>query len=64
MTVLQIIKSNFCLELEIEGVGFEGKCWIILLYASTDVTIRKTQWEVLKEKRNNWGRRWILGGLQ
>lgn len=57
----QIIKSEFFLELEREELGFDGKCCVILLYASTDVNIRKRQWDILKEKRNNWGRRWILG---
>lgn len=61
--VHQIIKSNFCMELEIEGEGFEEKCWIIFIYASTDLCTMKMQWDVLLEKRKSLERRWVLGGI-
>lgn len=48
------------MEVKCEGDGFEGKCWVIFLYASTDDGTRR-QWEVLKQKRT-WGERWIMGG--
>lgn len=41
--VSQMIKSTFCIDVEMEGDGFEGKCWVIFIYASTDVNIRKMQ---------------------
>lgn len=50
--VHQIIKLEFCIETEIEGDGFERRVWVIFIYASTDVNMRKAQWETLKEKRN------------
>lgn len=60
--VYKVIKSDYCIEVDVEGAGDEGRCWVIFLYASTDSNIRKEQWEMLKEKRKTWGKRWILGG--
>lgn len=51
--VHQIIKLDFCMELEIEGEGFEGKCWLIFIYASTYLCTMKMQWDVLLEKRKS-----------
>lgn len=59
--VCQMTKSDFCIDVEIKGDGFEDKCWVVFIYASTDVNIRKKQWEVLKEKRKAWGKRWVRG---
>lgn len=60
--VHQIIKTDFSFELEVEGAGSEGKSKVIFIYASTDSSVRKTQWEFLKEKRRKWGIRWVIGG--
>lgn len=57
-----IIKSDFCIEMEVECDNLTGKVWVVFVYLSTDDHIRKTQWECLKQKRFGWGRRWILGG--
>lgn len=32
---LSIVKYEFCLEVEIEGIDFQEKWWIIFVYAST-----------------------------
>lgn len=59
--VHQVIKSEFCIEMEIEGDGFERGVGVIFIYASTDVNTKKAQWETLKEKIKTWGKRWVLG---
>lgn len=40
--VHQIIKSEFCIDTEIEGDGFEERVWVIFIYASTNVNMRKS----------------------
>lgn len=35
---------------------------VILVYLSTDENIKRRQWEVLHQKRRNWGQKWIMGG--
>lgn len=60
--VYHIIKSDFCMELEIEGDDFEGKCWIVFLYASTDIGTMKMLWDILLEMKKLWNMRWVLGG--
>lgn len=35
ITICQILKSKFCVEVDCEAVSFEGKCWIIFIYANT-----------------------------
>lgn len=49
--VHQMVKTDFSIELKVDGEGFKGKCWVIFLYASTESSIRKLQWEILKDKR-------------
>lgn len=62
ITVCQIVKSHFCMEVEIEGKDFDGKWWVILVYFSTADNIRRSQWVVLQHKKQNWGQKWIMGG--
>lgn len=62
VTICQMIKPDFCIEVEIESEIFGGKCWVIFIYASTDEHIRTEQWDVLKDKRKSWGQKWILKG--
>lgn len=61
--IYQLVKSEFYIEVEIEGEDFKGKCWIIFTDASTDDNIRKIQWDILKKKRSTWGQGWIMGGI-
>lgn len=49
--ICQIIKSEFCIEVEVKREEFVGKCWAIFTYVNTDDNIRKLQWETLKKKR-------------
>lgn len=39
--ICQLVKSEFCMEVEMEGKDFEGKYWVIFVYASTDDNIRR-----------------------
>lgn len=62
VSICQIIRSEFCIEIQIERDDFERRFWIILIYASAmDQTMRR-QWEILKDKIKSWGKKWILGG--
>lgn len=58
--VCQLIKLEFCVEVECVGDTFEGKCWFIFVYLSTDDQIRKMQWDYLKQRRSTWGRDGLL----
>lgn len=60
--VCQLIKSEFCLEVEIEGPNFIGSWWIVFVYASTDVATRGRQWDFLNQSEGAWGDKWLLGG--
>lgn len=60
--VCQIVKSEFCMEMEFEGTDFVWKCWAIFIYASPDAMTRRRQYEFLKIRKNAWGQRWFLGG--
>lgn len=62
VSICRIIKSDFCIELEIECEGVEGRMWIIFIYASAIDQVRREQWEILKVKRDSWGKKWIMGG--
>lgn len=43
MQIYQLVKSEFYIEVEMEGEDFEGKCCIIFTDASTDDNIRNIQ---------------------
>lgn len=62
MQICQMIKSKFYIEAECERDSFVGKYWIIFVYVSTDESIRKMQWDYLKQKRSTWGKIWVIGG--
>lgn len=60
--ISQIIKTDFCIEVEVAGDVFEGKCWVVFIYASVEDSKRRLQWEYLKSRKNAWGTRWAVGG--
>lgn len=60
VNICQMIKSDFSIEVKVEGEGSEGKIWVVFIYASTEDHIRRGQWEKLKARRSSWGERWIL----
>lgn len=62
VTICQLIKFEFSIEVEVEREGFVGKIWVVFIYASTEEHIRRGQWETLKARRRCWGDRWIIGG--
>lgn len=41
--ICQFIKNDFCMEVEIEGDGFEGRCWVVFIYASVEEYKRRWQ---------------------
>lgn len=59
--ICQVIKSEFCIEVEVEEERFVGKCWVIFIYTSTDDNIRKLQWETLKKKKKYMGTKMDTG---
>lgn len=40
--ICQIIKSDFCMQVEFEGEGFDGKCLVVFIYAIEE-SIRRLQ---------------------
>lgn len=60
--VKQIRKSDFCIEMLVEQEDDEEDLWIIFVHANVDARERRRQWEWLKDRRQQWGSRWILGG--
>lgn len=53
VNICQMIKLDFSIEVKVEGEGFEGKIWIVFIYASTEDHIRMGQWEKLKARRSS-----------
>lgn len=57
----QIVKSDFCMKVKIEGKDFVGKWWVILVYISTDDNIKEsmggfeTQKKELGGRSGSWG---------
>lgn len=51
MKLHQVMKSDFCIEAKVEGVGLKGRCWLIFTYTNIDINSRNEQWEILNEKR-------------
>lgn len=58
----QIIKFDFCVEVEIEGKDSERKWWVIFLYASIKDNIKRRQWDTLKQRMSQCEKMWIIGG--
>lgn len=36
--------------------------WVVFVYASTDLKESQWQWERLKERKSEWGEKWVTGG--
>ncbi|GER50094.1 retrotransposon protein, partial [Striga asiatica] len=62
MKILQIIKHDFCFEVEVAGHAGLNSTWYIFVYASTSKRIREEQWAILENARLHWGDSWVLGG--
>lgn len=60
--ITQIIKSTFYIEIEVDSDCFGGLGWIVFVYMSTEENIWKRQWNILKQKKRAWGRKWLLEG--
>lgn len=61
MRICQMIKSEFYIEVEIKGDGFEEKYLLIFIYASSNEHIKRRQWEILKDKRKSWVKKVDIG---
>lgn len=57
VSVSQVVKNEFSLEIEIKGKDFEEKWWVIFVCLSTEDNVRKRQREVLKKRKRTWGQR-------
>lgn len=57
-----ISKNDFFMELRVGSEDGGANLWIIFVYASTDIRIKKQQWEFLKIIKSDWGTQWVMGG--
>lgn len=55
--VLQLVKTEFCIEMEVVCDSSRGACWQVFVYMSTNEGIQKHRWEFLKMKKSDWGKR-------
>lgn len=60
VSICKIERSEFSIEVEVEGKDFEGKWWLIFVYLSPEENKRRMQWEELKVKRRVWGQKWNI----
>ncbi|GER33794.1 K-box region and MADS-box transcription factor family protein [Striga asiatica] len=58
--VRQLVGKDFCIQMEVRGVGMSEWCWMIFIYLSTDKKIREKQWEFLETNRMLWGNCWVV----
>lgn len=49
------------MKMQIEQENEEECFWIVFVYFSTDVRERIRQWECLKERKQFWGEKWVMG---
>ncbi|CAA0831099.1 Unknown protein, partial [Striga hermonthica] len=60
--VLDIIPSDFGLEVKFSFAGNSDVFWGIFIYASTSREIRSSQWEVIIRHSLYWGSSWFICG--
>lgn len=53
VTVHQIIRTEFCLEVEFETQDSGGRIWAIFIYASNKERVRTDQWQYLISRKAN-----------
>lgn len=61
MTIQQVRKNEFCMEVKIENGNEGADLWLIFVCASIDARVRKQQWDLLRNKRRDWGSQWVMG---
>lgn len=61
LIICKIEKSEFSIEVEVEGKDFEGRWWVIFVYLSHENHKRRSQWKELKVRRRGC-QKWIIGG--
>lgn len=47
VVIHNVITSHFCIELECSGIDDHETFWVVFMYASTDIQIRREQWDYL-----------------
>lgn len=47
--------DDFSTELQVNSGDWKDNFWITCVYANTEARIRYTQWESLKQRKQNWG---------
>ncbi|XP_027090153.2 uncharacterized protein [Coffea arabica] len=62
LRVKKVLFTSFTIELLIEDEETRVNWWCICVYASTDVGIRREQWEVVTRKSVLWGEYWAVIG--
>ena len=62
LRVKKVLFSSFTIELQIEDEETRVNWWCICVYASTDVGIRREQWEVVTRRSALWGEYWAVMG--
>lgn len=60
--IMQIRKSEFCLELQMKDGKDQDIFWVIFVHASIDAKERRRQWDWLKDRSQSWGSKWVMGG--
>ncbi|KAL3498762.1 hypothetical protein ACH5RR_041494 [Cinchona calisaya] len=60
--IKSILATSFTIELEIEDNARGFNWWLVGLYASSENSIRKQQWNVLQRRKVLWVDHWILAG--
>lgn len=60
--VKQVLKTTCSIEVEVED-DVTGKCWwVICIYLSTVLRVRKAEWQFLSDRRLVWGDSWVMVG--
>lgn len=54
--------TGFCIEVQVTAENRKKQFWTTFVHASTYAKERTGQWEELKNKKQVWGDRWIIGG--
>ncbi|CAA0810987.1 Unknown protein, partial [Striga hermonthica] len=54
--------NEFCIQVEVRGPGMSEWCWLVFVYISTDRNMRSMQWEILLDRKVDWGSCWAIAG--
>ena len=60
--LLDIHSSDWYIAARVEDKDTSDYWWLVGLYASTDERVRVQQWEIIGEKKREWGEKWVVVG--